>query len=100
MHEPGTSFGTGDEDKPDEQKHGGEYDTFDEYDEYDGYDGEKEDGTINVGKEFLVQRAKPPGYDLDMFGPELLASREKVSVRSAVVAARLHLLLSGGNSLT
>lgn len=75
-------FDTEEEDQP--EKHKDDW----EYDEYDGYDGEEKNGTINVGKEFLVQRAKPPGYDVNVFGPEMLANREKVSVRSAVVCSR------------
>lgn len=52
----------------------------DEY--YDDYDGTEKDDSINIGKTFLIPRVKPLGYNIDIFGSDMLASRNKVSQRT------------------
>lgn len=65
--------------KSDEEDTGSDDQEINDEDYYAGYDEEESEGSVNVGKEFLVPRAKTPAYDMDIFGPELLASRDKVS---------------------
>lgn len=57
----------------------------DEYDEgEDGYDMDEteddteEDGSINIGKTFLLPRAKLSPYDQEIFAPSLLDARDRV----------------------
>lgn len=69
-----------------------------EFDEEDGQEGEHSDdddesyggGPFNIGKAFLIPKARMSLYDEDIFGPSLLEARDMVRLShfiSAVLSA-------------
>ncbi|CAM9678943.1 unnamed protein product, partial [Laminaria digitata] len=66
---------------------------FDEEDDDDkeGEDGEEEAGAVNIGKTFLIPRARISLYDQDIFASGLLEARDKVlDARSLGQLRRAH----------
>lgn len=56
----------------------------DEEDGEDEEDEEQESGAVNIGKTFLIPRARMSLYDQDIFASGLLEARDKVSSSDAI----------------
>lgn len=59
-----------------------EFDEDDEEGEYGDDEEERDGGPLNIGKAFLIPRARGSLYDEDIFAPSLLEARDIVRLES------------------